>query len=190
MSAPDPPRHDSAHKHVTGEAVYIDDGPVPAGTLHVAFGISAHAHARITSLGLDAVRAADGVVLVLTAADIPGENDISPTHRHDEPMFAEGLVEYHGQPLFAVAAETRDQARRAALLAEVDYAALEPVLTVDGAIETGVMVTDPLTLTRGDAVAALEASPHRLSGQMAIGGQDHFYLEGRSPWPCPAKTAR
>ena len=178
-AAPDPPRHDSAHKHVTGGAVYIDDLVEPAGLLHVYFGISAQAHARITHLDLDPVRAAAGVELVITAADIPGENDISPTHRHDEPVFATDLVEYHGQPLFAVAARSRDQARRAVLLAVVDYASLEPVLTVDAAIETGVLVTDPLTLARGDAAAALDASPHRLSGRMAIGGQDHFYLEGQ-----------
>ena len=178
-AAPDPPRHDSAHKHVTGGAVYIDDLVEPAGLLHVYFGISAQAHARITHLDLDPVRAAAGVELVLTAADIPGENDISPTHRHDEPIFATDLVEYHGQPLFAVAARSRDQARRAVLLAVVDYASLEPVLTVDAAIETGVLVTDPLTLARGDAAAALDASPHRLSGRMVIGGQDHFYLEGQ-----------
>ncbi|MCH7555118.1 MAG: xanthine dehydrogenase molybdopterin binding subunit [Proteobacteria bacterium] len=186
-AAADPPRHDSAHKHVTGQAVYIDDLVEPAGLLHVYFGISAHAHARITRLDLEPVRAAEGVVLVIAAADIPGENDISPTHRHDEPVFAEGLVEYHGQPLFAVAAESRDQARRAALLADVEYAALEPVLTVDAAARTGVMVTEPLTLARGDAAAALEASPHRISGHMVIGGQDHFYLEGQIAMALPGE---
>ena len=187
MSVPSPQRHDSAHKHVTGRAVFIDDMAVPVGLLHVYFGISAHAHARITRLDLDPVRAADGVVLVVAAADIPGVNDISPTHRHDEPVFAEGLVEYHGQPLFAVAAESRDQARRAALLAVVDYEPLAPVLSVDEALEGGVMVTEPLTLNRGDAAAALEAAPRRLQGQMTIGGQDHFYLEGQIAMALPGE---
>jgi len=187
LSVPSPQRHDSAHKHVTGRAVFIDDMAVPVGLLHVYFGISAHAHARITRLDLDPVRAADGVVLVVAAADIPGVNDISPTHRHDEPVFAEGLVEYHGQPLFAVAAESRDQARRAALLAVVDYEPLAPVLSVDEALEGGVMVTEPLTLNRGDAAAALEAAPRRLQGQMTIGGQDHFYLEGQIAMALPGE---
>ncbi len=187
MSAASPPRHDSAVKHVTGQAAFIDDLPEPAGLLHVYFGISGHAHARVTRLDLSPVRAAEGVVLVIAAGDIPGDNDISPTHRHDEPVFAEGLVEYHGQPLFAVAARSRDQARRAALLAEVEYAPLAPVLTVDAALRTGVLVTEPLTLARGDAAAALDRSPHRISGQMVIGGQDHFYLEGQIAMALPGE---
>jgi xanthine dehydrogenase large subunit len=187
LSASSPPRHDSAHKHVTGQAAYIDDLVEPVGLLHVYFGISAHAHARIARLDLEPLRAAEGVVLVIAAEDIPGENDISPTHRHDEPIFATDRVEYHGQPLFAVAAQTRDQARRAALLADVDYAPLEPILTVDAAAQTGVLVTEPLTLARGDAAAALVAAPNRLSGRMVIGGQDHFYLEGQIAMALPGE---
>jgi len=64
--------HDSAEKHVAGEALYIDDLPEPAGLLHIHIGQSARAHARITRLDLSAVRAAPGVVCVLTSADIPG----------------------------------------------------------------------------------------------------------------------
>ena len=96
-----PQRHDSAWKHVTGEASYIDDLPERADLLHVCLGISAMAHAEIAQIDLEPVRRAPGVVLVLTAADVPGVNDVSPTHRHDEPLFATSLVEYVGQPLFA-----------------------------------------------------------------------------------------
>ncbi|MDH3472744.1 MAG: xanthine dehydrogenase molybdopterin binding subunit, partial [Rhodospirillales bacterium] len=180
-----PRRHDSGHKHVAGRAVYIDDLPEPAGLLHVYFGTSAEAHARIAKLDLDPVRAAEGVVLVLAAADIPGENDISPTHRHDEPVFASGTVEYVGQPLFAVAARTREQARRAARLAAVDYEPLEPVLSIEAAKQAGVLVTDPLILARGDAPAALKRAPRRLAGRMSVGGQDHFYLEGQIAMTIP-----
>jgi xanthine dehydrogenase large subunit len=83
-------RHDSAHKHVTGEAVYIDDMPEPAGTLHGCLGLSTMAHGAIVAMDLSAVRAAPGVVDVLIAGDIPGVNDISPSGRHDEPVLAEG----------------------------------------------------------------------------------------------------
>ena len=115
-------------------------------------------------IDLEAVRAAPGVVLVLTAADVPGVNDVSPTHRHDEPLFATAVVEYAGQPLFAVAAATRDQARRAARLAVVEYEDLPAVLDVAAALPTGNFVTEPLTLQRGDAAAAIAAAPHRLEG--------------------------
>lgn len=87
-------RHDSAHKHVTGSAEYIDDMPEPAGTLHAYLGLSERAHATISSIDLSTVRSAPGVVDVLIGADVPGENDISPTARHDEPVLAEGQCEF------------------------------------------------------------------------------------------------
>jgi xanthine dehydrogenase large subunit len=182
-----PRRHDSAWRHVTGQAAYIDDLPEPAGLLHLALGTSGRAHARVLRLDLERVRAAPGVVLVLTAADIPGVNDISPTHRHDEPVLAGGLVEYVGQPLFAVAAATRDQARRAARLAVVEYEELPAVLDADPARPDQPLVTEPLTLARGDAAAAIAAAPHRLAGRIAIGGQDHFYLEGQIALALPGE---
>ena len=82
--------HDSARKHVSGTAVYVDDIRVPDDTLVVLIGQSPHAHARINGIDLSAVAAADGVVVVLTHADIPGRNDCSPVHGH-EPIRAEDL---------------------------------------------------------------------------------------------------
>ncbi len=124
--APHP--HESAHLHVAGEATYVDDIPEIAGTLHAALGLSEKAHARIRSIDLSAVRAAPGVVAVLTAADIPGENDCGPIV-HDDPILADGLVQYVGQPMFVVVADDQPAARRAARLAKVDYEVLPPVLT-------------------------------------------------------------
>ncbi|MGE3304970.1 MAG: xanthine dehydrogenase molybdopterin binding subunit [Rhizobiaceae bacterium] len=181
-------RHDSAHKHVTGAAVYIDDMPEPAGTLHGALGLAAVAHGAIRSLDLSAVRSAPGVVWVMTGADVPGENDISPTGRHDEPVLAEGKVQFHGQPIFAVFAETREQARRATKLAKVDYAELPAVIDIGGLDPLNdKMVTPPLTLQRGDAEATIAKAPHRLQGQMRIGGQEHFYLEGHISLAIPGE---
>src|SRR5690606_28201703 len=112
-------RHDSAHKHVSGTAEYIDDMVEPEGTLHAYLGLSACAHGEIVSMDFEAVRAAPGVVWVLTAADVPGTNDISPNHRRDEPMLPEGEGRFFGQPIFAVVATSREAARRAAVLAEI-----------------------------------------------------------------------
>jgi xanthine dehydrogenase large subunit len=182
-----PRRHDSSWKHVSGSATYIDDVTPPADLLHVYLGISSRAHARIKHINLEPVRQAPGVVLVLTAADVSGVNDVSPTHRHDEPLLATTVVEYAGQPLFAVAASTRDQARRAARLAVVEYEDLPALLDVEAAGPDGRLVTDPLTLQRGDAKAALARAPHRITGKMAIGGQDHFYLEGQIAMAIPGE---
>ena len=173
-------KHESAHLHVTGRADYTDDLPEPAGTLHAALGLSKIAHGRITTLDLDPVRAAPGVIAVLTADDVPGSNDISPAGHGDDPIFAGPEVMFWGQPLFAVVAETRDLARRAAALARVEYEALphflDPIAARDGGMD---YVTAPLTLKRGDVRAGMAASPLRLEGRLNVGGQDHFYLEGQ-----------
>ena len=72
-------QHDSAIKHVRGLAEYTDDIAEPVGTLHAYLGVSTVAHGTLKGIDLSEVRAAPGVVDVLTAADIPGQNDISPT---------------------------------------------------------------------------------------------------------------
>ncbi|KIC21925.1 MULTISPECIES: xanthine dehydrogenase molybdopterin binding subunit [unclassified Leisingera] len=181
-------QHDSAIKHVTGRAEYTDDIAEPYGTLHAYLGVSTVAHANIRSIDLSAVRAAPGVVDVLTADDIPGVNDISPTGKHDEPVFPTEKVEFHGQPMFAVIAETRDAARRAAELAEVDYEVLPPALDPVQAQEAGYpMITDPLKLERGDVEAGRKGAPHRIQAQMTVGGQDHMYLEGHIAFAVPGE---
>jgi len=181
-------RHESAHKHVSGEAVYVDDIAEPAGLLHVYLGLSSRAHARIRAIDLSPVRHAPGVVAVFTADDVPGVNDIGCMGKHDEPLFASSLVEHVGQPIFAVAAETRDQARRAARLAVVEYEDLPAILTIAAARDgERTLVTPPMTLRVGDADAALAAAPHRVEGRLAIGGQEHFYLESQIAMAVPGE---
>lgn len=181
-------RHDSAHKHVAGEAVYIDDMPEPAGTLHIGLGLSNVAHGTLKSVDLAAVRAAPGVVDVLTYADVPGENDVSPSGMHDDPVLAEGKVQFHGQPIFAVVATTREQARQAARLGKIEYEELPAVLSIwDLDPENDKQVTTPLTLNRGDTAAAIAAAPRRVKGRMKLGGQDHFYLEGQVSLAVPGE---
>jgi len=181
-------RHDSAHKHVAGEAVYIDDMPEPAGTLHACLGLSTVAHGEILSVDLSAVKAAPGVVDVLTHLDLPAENDISPTGRHDEPILAEGKVHFWGQPVFCVVAETREQARRACRRAKIAYREMPAILDVDGLDpEKDKLVTVPLTLKRGDVASAIASAPRRLKSRMRIGGQDHFYLEGQIALAIPGE---
>jgi xanthine dehydrogenase large subunit len=179
--------HDSAAKHVAGSAIYVDDIPEPAGTLHAAPGLSARAHAGVRSMDLTKVRAAPGVVLVLTAEDIPGTNDVSPIGAADDPVFATGTVEFHGQVLFAVIAESHDAARRAARLAKIEYDDLPPVLTVDDALREKLFVLPEHVMKRGDAASAIARAPHRLTGEFRHGGQEHFYLEGQASLAVPAE---
>ncbi|MCM2504435.1 xanthine dehydrogenase molybdopterin binding subunit [Aureimonas altamirensis] len=183
-------RHDSAHKHVTGTAEYTDDIVEPVGTLHACLGLSTVAHGHIEAMDLSAVEAAPGVRWVMTAADIPGVNDISPNGLNDDPIFATETVEFWGQPLFAVVADTRDLARRAARLAKVRYRKLPHALDIDSARAAGYpYVTTPLTLKRGEVDTALAGAPRRLAGRMVVGGQDHFYLEGQIALAVPGEDA-
>jgi xanthine dehydrogenase large subunit len=168
--------HDSAERHVSGTAAYIDDIREPAGTLHLAPGYAPIAAGVITSLDLDAVRAAPGVVAVLTAADIPGSNDVSPKLIGDDPALAVDRIRFHGQVVFIVIASTRDQARRAAKKARFTTEADEPVVSVASATDTVL------------PEYAFAAAPLKLDGQFTIGGQEHFYLEGQIALAVPGEA--
>ncbi|MBP1887334.1 xanthine dehydrogenase molybdopterin binding subunit [Sinorhizobium mexicanum] len=181
-------KHESGHKHVSGTAEYIDDIPEPAGTLHAYLGLSARAHAEILSIDFADVSASAGVVGILKADDIPGENDISPAHKHDDPVFATGKVEFHGQPIFAVIATSRDAARRAAAKVKIDYRDLPHVTDVQEAVTANYpLVIDPLKLERGDIDAGFAKAKNVVQGEMRIGGQDHFYLEGHISFAIPGE---
>jgi xanthine dehydrogenase large subunit len=182
-------KHESAHLHVTGRAAYIDDLTELAGTLHAAFGLSANAHAKVLSIDLEAVRAVDGVVAVLLASDIPGENNFGSI-LHDDPILATDKVSYLGQPIFLVAATNIEIARRAARLAKVSYEPLPAIITMQEAIEADDSLLPTVELRRGDAQAVLAQASHRLAGEYEIGGQEQFYLEGQIAYAIPQEDGR
>ncbi len=169
-------RHDSARGHVTGAARYIDDMPLLPGTLEVALVTSPHAHAGIVSIDASAARAADGVRAVVSADDIPGDNNIGPVFE-GEPILAAGFVDYVGAPVVAVAADSYDQARAAAALVKVEYEERPAVLDIEQALEQESYTYPPQIMTIGDPDTAIAKASHRVDGEVRCGGQDHFYLE-------------
>ena len=180
MSAAASLPHDAARQHVSGSARYVDDIPTPQGTLHLAFGLSSCAAGQIKSVDLDAVRACPGVHLVLEAKDLPHANDVSPS-AHDEPLLADGRVHYAGQPIFLVVADSHHLARRAARLAKIEITAEPAILTIDQALAAESRFEDgPRIYTKGNAANAMHDAAHRLQGQINLGGQEHFYLEGQA----------
>ncbi|WP_067734804.1 xanthine dehydrogenase molybdopterin binding subunit [Novosphingobium naphthalenivorans] len=181
--------HDSARLHVAGEARYADDLAEPEGMLHLAFGQSSEAHARIVSIDLSDVLAAEGVVAVYTAADIPGANDVSP-FAGDDRLLADGEVTSHGQPVFLVAATSQRAARKAARLGKVEYEPLPAVTTMAEARARQSLIEPTQRMARGDAAAALEGAPRRVSGRFEMGGQDHFYLEGQVAVATPGEDGQ
>lgn len=172
-------RHESAVGHVTGGAMYVDDTAQHRRMLDVWPICSKHAHARITRRDASAARAMPGVVAVLMAEDIPGENNVGVI-RHDEPLFATDLVQYHGQMIGVVIGESIAACREAAAKVEVDYEPLAPVVSIASAMAADSYHTDPHVLKRGDADSALAAAPHRFNGEITYGGQEQFYLEAHA----------
>ncbi|VWX46686.1 xanthine dehydrogenase molybdopterin binding subunit [Novosphingobium sp. 9U] len=181
--------HDSAHLHVSGAARYADDMPEPADILHLAFGQSKQAHARIVAMDLSQVLAAEGVIAVYTAGDIPGENNVGPV-AHDDRLLADGEVVFMGQPVFLVAATSQLAAREAARLGQVSYEVREALLTVDQARAAASLIEPTQHMRRGDAGAGLASAANRLAGRFAMGGQDHFYLEGQVAVATPGEDGQ
>ena len=179
-----PRAHESAALHVLGQATYTDDIPEVQGTLHGALGLSSKPHARIVATDFSKVRAAPGVVAVYSVGDIPGLNDCGPII-HDDPIFADGVVMYVGQPIFIVVAATHDQARRAARLADITYEDLPAILTPQAAKAAQSYVLPPMHLKRGEYRQAFERAPHSVKGELYVGGQEQFYLEGQIAYAVP-----
>ncbi|WP_116474398.1 xanthine dehydrogenase molybdopterin binding subunit [Zobellella maritima] len=181
-----PVPHDSAAKQVSGEAVYIDDRLEFPNQLHVYARLSERAHARVTRIDVSPCYQFEGVAIAITAEDVPGELDIGPVLSGD-PLLADGLVEYVGQPVLAVAANDLDTARRAAMAAIVEYQDLPAVLSVEEALEKELFVTESHKQQRGDSAAGLKRAKHVIEGSLHIGGQEHFYLETQVSTAVPAE---
>ena len=175
--------HESAIKHVSGLANYTDDIPETPETLYGAIGWSKKSHAIIKKMNLDAVIKSEGVIAVVTAEDIPGRNDVGPVYDGD-PIFP-NKAEYYGQPLFAVAATTTENARRAVLKAKISYKILKPIITIKEALIKKSFILKEKIIKKGDALKAIEASTHRLKGKFTTGSQEHFALEGQAAFAIP-----
>ena len=175
--------HESAHLHVSGKANYVDDIPEVEGTLYAGLGLAEIAHGKIINMDLSAVWQAEGVVTVLTGAELL-HNNCGPVVA-DEPIIATDTVSFFGQVIFVVVAKTYQQAQQASRLAKVTYEALEPILTIEQAIARQSWILPPVQLTAGDANAKLAVAPYRLQGMAQVGGQEHFYLEGQICYAYP-----
>jgi len=179
-----PKSHESAVGHVSGTAVYTDDQREPAGMLSLYPVLSPHAHATITRLEVAPALAVPGCVTVLTAADVPGENNTGVII-HDEVLLPTDEVVHYGQVVAWAVGETEAAAREAAAHIQVEYDPLPAIKTVREAIAADSYHNDPQIIRRGDTEAALAQATHSFAGEVDIGGQDHFYLETQASWVIP-----
>jgi xanthine dehydrogenase large subunit len=178
--------HESAHLHVTGEAVYTDDIPELRGTLYAALILSPVAHGELIGEGIDraAILAQHGVVGVFTAKDIPGENNCGPII-HDDPFLAAGKVEFVGQAVAVVVARDMLYAREVAKRAKVLVKELPALLTIEEALEAKSFIMPAKGITRGKPAEAIEKAPRKITGSTYCGQQEQFYLEGQITYAVP-----
>lgn len=168
--------HESAIGHVTGDARYTDDLlDRHADALHAWPVLSSHAHAKVLAIETHAAEAIPGVVKILSAADVPGQNQVGAVV-HDEPLFPDE-VQYHGQAIVWVLGETLEAAREGAAAVVIRYQPLPAIVTMEQALAAESFLTEPLEIASGDVALALARSPRRFTGELRLGGQEHFYLE-------------
>jgi xanthine dehydrogenase molybdopterin binding subunit/xanthine dehydrogenase small subunit len=171
-----PTPHESAHKHVTGEAIYTDDQAPAKGMLETWPVCSPHARAKILKRDAAEARCMPGINAVLVAEDIPGQNDVGAVKK-DEILLADREVFFHGQLVALVVGETLEACRAAAAKVVVEYGPLKPVLSLEQAVREGSFHNEPNFIRRGDAARGLQDAPLTLEGEFELGGQEHFYLE-------------
>jgi xanthine dehydrogenase large subunit len=176
--------HESAAFHVSGSAIYTDDQRPIHGLLSCWPVMAPHARAKILKIDVSKAYDVPGVVSVLDPADVLGVND-SSGHHHDEILLPNTEIYYWGQAVTWVIAETEEAARLGAEKVLVEYEKLEPILTIEKAIELNSFHSDTLRIARGDTSAALETSPQVITDEVYVGGQDHFYLETQTSWVIP-----
>ncbi len=176
--------HESAIAQVSGAANYVDDIPEVRGTLYAAPIMSNVAHGRLRNIDAGAALALPGVRGMIQAQDIPG-NPVLASFAGDEPVFASDTVQYIGQVVGIMLAETTALARRAARLVKLDIDVLPAILTVKDALQTNNYVLPPVFVKRGDAALAISTTTNILHGELEVGGQEHFYLEGQVAYVLP-----
>jgi xanthine dehydrogenase large subunit len=178
--------HDSADGHVSGESIYIDDMPPSRGELLVDFYHHPVAHARVKSLDLKAAAAVPGVVRLFTYKDLDGENLFGPIVK-DEVLLVENVIEFMGQPLVVIAAESREAIKLAKAAIRCEVEELPPVLTIKEAQSKKLFLEPTRRIKRGDAEAAFKTADHIHEGVFFCKGQDHFYLEGQAAIAYPGE---
>ena len=188
-AAGSPVAHESARAQVAGAATYIDDIAEPRGTLFAAPILSGVAHGRLIGVDADAALAMPGVRSLVLSHDIPGSRMLA-SFAGDEPVFAIDRVEYVGQVIGLIVADSVMQARRAARRVQLKIEALPAILGVQAALAAKSYVLPPVFVRRGDAALAIKGAAHRLGGTLCVGGQEHFYLEGQVALALPQEQGQ
>ena len=174
--------------HVRGESIYLDDIPLIQGTLFACVYDSPVAHGVLKNLKIAEAEKSKGVVRVITAKDLIGENQIGGIIP-DEPLLAEGKVHFCGMPIAIVLAETEEEARAAAKKINVEIEPLEIVTDPRVAFAKNDLIVPPKRFKLGDAGNALKSSEYIFEGRVELNGQEHLYIETQGAYATPTEQS-
>lgn len=173
--------------HVRGESVYLDDIPLIHGTLFACVFDSPIAHGKLISIDTTEAGASDGVVRVITAKDLLGENQIGGIVP-DEPLLAEGEVHFQGQPVAIVVAASEELARKAARKLTAEIEPLPIITDPRVAAAAGELIVPPKKFVLGDAEAAFANCQYVYEGRADVNGQEHLYIETQGAYALPTEN--
>ncbi|KAK4312005.1 hypothetical protein Pmani_016533 [Petrolisthes manimaculis] len=176
---------------ISGEAEYLDDMADLPNEAHSAFVVSEYANAKIKSINATDALSVPGVLTVVMAGDVPGQNSfVVNAGPHPDPIFAEVRVKYAGQAVALVVADQQDTAVRAARLVKVEYEDIQtPILTFQDALPHPERVDTPISFLTGkkdephilgDPEVAVKEAKHTLKGTLLQGTQFHLTMEPAS----------
>ncbi len=176
-----------SHGHVSGKSIYVDDIPELRGTLHAIPVFSKVAHAKILNIDISKAKKAAGVVDVLLAKDIPGENQIGGIFP-DEPLLAESEVHFIGQPIAVIIADSHFAAREARTLVDIEYEELEVIIDPRVAQQKGHLLFPARTFANGNIEDGFNECDYVFSGRADSGGQEHLYIETQGSYAVPLEN--
>ena len=173
--------------HVRGESVYLDDIPLIQGTLYACVFDSQVAHGKLKSIDVRAAAMSEGVVKIITAKDIIGENQIGGIIP-DEPLLADGDVHFQGMPIAIVVATSEELARKASKKITADIEPLEPVTDPRIAAANRDLIVPPKKFKLGDARSTFQTCEHIFEGRTEQNGQEHLYIETQGAYAIPTEN--
>lgn len=168
---------DSAHTHVTGESEFVDDRPIMRNELFCDVFFSTRAHALIKHIDFSEVRKMPGVVAIYTGHDF--HDNMWGTIFRDQPILATEKVNFAGEGIAIIVAESLEEAQRAKHKVIIEYTDLAPILSIEAAKKAQSYIIPARTIERGNVDEEMKKAPHKISGKIVIQGHDHFYLESQ-----------
>lgn len=180
-----------AELHALGLSQFVDDLPLPQGTLFAQPVLAPVAHADLEAIDILQALACPGVIAVFTARDIPGRNQTGNV-AEDEVLFASDEIVYHGQVVALVVAESPVQAREAAQRVHLRYQLLPAIFDVREADRLGQHIAPATVMACGDVASAWMECTTVVEGSASTGAQEHVYLETQCAlaWPLDHQTLK